>query len=139
MTAWAGLASLLLLAGLAAWLWWPGEVAPQLTPEMIKSINHSGTTVTVIDGGSRRDAHTLWARYHDRQPFGEPPTSPRLLGISLAKVESEGAPGNGTYWVVYSDRVWNQSFGHDESASGFGQEVIFVRTGSLKARSSTRF
>jgi len=70
---------------------------------------------------------------------GAADVTPRLLGISLAKVESERAPGNGTCWVVYSDRVWNQSFGHDESASGFGQEVIFVDTGSLKARSSTRF
>jgi len=41
--------------------------------------------------------------------------------------------GSGTYWVVYSDRVWNQAFGPDASASGFGREVILVDPGSLRA------
>jgi hypothetical protein len=128
-------AVLLLASGLVARHWWPSpsEVAPQLTPEMVKSIDQTGRTVTLIGGGSRRDAHDLWARYHDRPPVGDPPKSPQLLGISLAQVD-----GNGTRWVVYSVRAWNQSFGMDGGGS-FGREVIFVDPHSLKAVSSTLF
>jgi hypothetical protein len=106
---------------------------------MINAIGHTQRTVTLISGGSRHDAHTLWVRYHDRDAYGDPPKSPRLLGISLAKVESDSAPGSGTYWVIFSDRVWNQSFGPDGSGSGFGREVIYVDPDSLKAVSSTLF
>lgn len=106
---------------------------------MVKEIGHSQETVTLVGGGSRDDAHTLWERYHDRGPNGHPPESPRLLGISLAKVETASAPGSGTYWVVYSDRVWNQSFGPDPSASGFGREVTLVDPGSLRALTTTLF
>ena len=107
---------------------------------MVTSIGHTGRTVTVIGGGSRHDAHALWARYHDRDPFGDPPTSRRLLGISLAQVDSHHSePRSGTYWIVYSDRVWNQSFGADGSGSGLGEEVILVDPDSLRAVSSTLF
>ena len=106
---------------------------------MVKAIGASQQTVTLVGGGSRHDAHTLWARYHDRGPNGDPPESPRLLGISLAKVETGSAPGSGTNWVVYSDRVWNQAFGPDPSASGFGREVILVDPGSLRALATTLF
>jgi hypothetical protein len=133
------LALALLIGAGAAWYWWPREVAPGLTPEMVRAIDHTGPKVTLTDGGSRQDAHTLWARYRDRAPMGEPPTSPRLLGISLAKVETDSVPGNGTYWVVYCDRVWNESFGPDPNASGFGREVIYVDPDSLRALSSTVF
>ena len=135
----AVLASLLLIGGVSAWHWWPREAAPELTPQMVKAIAQSQRTVTVVGGGSRDDAHTLWARYHDRDPSGDPPKSPRLLGISLAKVESSGSPGSGTFWVVYSDMVWNESFGPDGSGSGLGREVIFVDPGSLHAVPSALF
>jgi hypothetical protein len=133
------IAAALLVGAGAAWYWWPREVAPGLTPEMVKGIDHPGLKVTVIGGGSRRDAHALWARYHDRAPMGEPPMSPRLLGISLANVETDSVPGTGTYWVVYCDGVWNQSFGPDASASGFGREVTYLDPDSLRALSSSLF
>ncbi|WP_344156422.1 hypothetical protein [Nocardioides koreensis] len=135
----AVVASLLLVAGVSVWQWWPAKVAPELTPQMVKAIGHSQQTVTLVGGGSREDAHTLWERYHDRGPNGHPPESPRLLGISLAKVETDSAPGSGTYWVVYFDRVWNQAFGPDASASGFGREVTLVDPGSLRGLGATLF
>lgn len=135
----AVLGAVLLVAALAAWHWWPVEAAPGLTAQMVKDIDHPGMSLTLIDGGSRRDAHALWVRYHDRDPHGEPPESPRLQGISLARVRSQGAPGDGTFWVVYSDRVWNQSFGPDGSGGDFAREVIFVDPDSLRPVSSTLF
>jgi hypothetical protein len=53
----AVLASLLLIAGVSVWYWWPREVAqqptalPQLTPQMVEAIGHSGRRVTVIPPG----------------------------------------------------------------------------------------
>src|SRR4029077_12522029 len=132
-------AAVLILAGVASWYWWPRQVAPGLTPQMVKTIDSSDRSITLVGGGSRRDAHALWVRYHNRRPNGDPPKAPRLLGISLAKVKSDSAPGSGTYWVVYSDRVWNQSFGPDGSGSGFGREVTLVDPGSLSALSSSLF
>lgn len=133
----AVVACLVIVVGLSLRHWWPAEVAPDLTPEMVTEINDIDRTVTVIDGGSRDDAHTLWARYHDRATNGDPSEKPRLLGISRARVDSSSVPGSGTYWIVYSGRVWNQSFGPDGSGSGFGHEVVFVDPGSLEVLSST--
>ena len=54
-------AVVLLFALVAGWHWWPRDVAPGLTPQMVRVINSSGhQNITFIDGGSRRDAHTLW-------------------------------------------------------------------------------
>lgn len=121
----------------AAWYWWPREVAPGLTPQMVRAVDRSHWTITPVGGGSRRDAHTLWARYHGRAPYGEPPTAPRLRGISLADVSSGTFPGSGRYWVVFSDRVWNPSLGPDSTAGGFGREVVLVDPDSLAQVAST--
>src|SRR4051812_26711089 len=69
-------AAVLLLGGVAGWYWWPRQVAPGLTPEMVNAIDWPERNVSVVGGGSRRDAHTLWVRYHARQPEGTPPESP---------------------------------------------------------------
>jgi hypothetical protein len=126
--------AVLLVLGLVVWQRWPRPVAPALTPQMVADISHSGRSITPIDGGSKRDAHTLWARYHDLRPSGDPPTAPRLLGISLAHVRMQGSPGDGTYWVVYLDHVWSPSFGSAQGPTdAFGRSLVFVSPGSLEA------
>jgi hypothetical protein len=125
----AAAAAVLMLAGLAAWHWRPQQVAPELTPQMVKTIDSSGTSITLVDGGSKADAHTLWQQYHDRAAFGTPAQSPRLLGISLVKLRTSSLPGPGTFWAVYSDRVWTQpSIGQ----GGFGREVLFFDPKTLR-------
>ena len=130
--------AVLLGAAGAGWYWWPRHVAPGLTPQMVKTIDRTQREISLVDGGSRRDAHTLWDRYHERAPLGTPPTSPRLLGISLAKVDAEASPGSGTYWVIYFDRVWMQSLGLD-TWSGLGRQVIFVDPDSLREVATIEF
>jgi hypothetical protein len=125
----AAAVAVLLLAGLAAWHWWPQQVAPELTSQMVKAIDSSGNRITLIDGGSKRDAHILWQRYHDRPAYGTPPKSPRLLGVSLVKLKTDSFPGSGTYWAVYSDRVWEvPSIGE----GSFGREVSFFDPETLR-------
>jgi hypothetical protein len=120
----------LLLAGTATWHWWPRPVAPELTSQMVKAIDSSGnTTISLIAGGSKRDANTLWKRYHDRPAYGTPPEAPRLLGVSLVKLTTDSFPGSGTYWVVYSDRVWGMpSIGE----GNFGRQAIFLDPKTLR-------
>ena len=126
----AAVVAALLFAGLATWHWWPQQVAPELTPQMVKTIDSSGNrSITLVNGGSKKDAHTLWKRYHDRAAYGTPAQSPRLLGISLVNLRTDRVPGSGTYWVVYSDRVWMQpSIGQ----GGFGREVTFLDPETLR-------
>lgn len=128
----------LLLVGAAGWYLWPRQVARGLTPQMVRVIDSSQRRITLVDGGSRRDAHTLWDRYHDQPAFGTPPESPRLLGISLAKVETASVPGSGTYWVVYSDRVWSLPLG-GPGKGAFGREVSFVDPDTLKVAMRMQF
>ena len=135
----ASLLSLLLLAGAAGWYWWPRQVAPGLTPQMIRVIDSSQRHITLVDGGSRRDAHTLWARYHALAAYGTPPESPRLLGVSLARVETDSVPGTGTFWVVYSDRVWTRSLGPGPNQSFFTRQVMFVEPDSLRVAAILQF
>jgi hypothetical protein len=97
---------------------------------MVRDIEVGDRTITLVDGGSERDAHTLWKRYHDRTAYGTPPESPRLLGISLVKLTRPSIPtDSGTYWLVYSDRVWEvPSIGE----GGFGRQAIFVDPTTLR-------
>jgi hypothetical protein len=104
----------------------------RLTPQMVKVIDHQQTAVTLVDGGSQRDARLLWNRFGDRGPMGQPPGEPRLRGISLARVDSPAVPGgSGTYWVVFSDHVWTPSHG-PQGGGSFGREVMFVDQDSLR-------
>ncbi len=95
--------------------------------------------ITLVETGARRDAHTLWSRYHQRQPNGTPPENPRLLGISLAQVHDDGSLPNGTYWLVYSDQVWQPSLGPDASRGGFSREIVYVDPKTLRALESMDF
>ncbi len=96
---------------------------------MVKAIEVGDRRITLIDGGSKRDAHTLWKRYHDRTAYGTPPESPRLLGVSLVNLRTDSFPGSGTYWVVYFDRVWEvPSIGE----GSFGRQAVFVDPTTLR-------
>ena len=105
---------------------------------MVNVIRWSGhRDITLVDGGSRRDAHTLWSRYHDLPAAGAA-KSPRLLRISLAKLETDSVPGSGTYWVVYLDRVWSLPLG-GPGPGAFAREVTFVDPDTLQQVMSTTF
>jgi hypothetical protein len=128
---------LVLCVGGAIWFLRSPKVAPALTPQLTRTIETSHRRVTMIDGGSRRDAHTLWDRYHNQPAMGSPPTAPRLLGISLARVDGEGVPGSGTFWIVYSDHVWMRPTIGSETA--FGREVVFIDPTSLRVVGAADF
>jgi hypothetical protein len=129
----AALVLLCALAGAAAWHWWPRQVAPALTSGRVTQLHHLvHGHVVVVEGGSRRDAHTLWSRYHDRPAAGTPATKPRLVGISLVHVS--GSPvaeiSGRTWWVVYTDRVWGMPTG--PGSPGFGSTVVLVDPSTLE-------
>jgi hypothetical protein len=123
-------ACLLLGVGGTIWYLHSPKVAPGLTPLLVRTIETSHRQVTLIDGGSRRDAHALWERYNSQPAIGTPPKAPRLLGISLARVEGEGVPGSGTFWIVYTDGVWMRPMVGNETS--FGREVVFIDPTSLR-------
>lgn len=126
-----GVAALAVIAaGLVGWRAWPrdpGPVAPPVTTRELRQVDHAEEGgLTLVGGGSRTQAHRLWAHYHDRPAFRG--VKPRLLGIS--RVRLTGASWDGVYWLVLSDHVYQFSFGPDADAGGYGLEAVFVPDGS---------
>ena len=60
---------------------------------------------------------------------------PRLLGIS--RVRLSGTSWDGVHWLVFSDRVYQFSFGPDASAGSYGREAVFVPDGSKSVSGNT--
>ncbi len=123
-------------AAIVTWRVWPrdpGPVAPALSAADEHWVAHRlQGSVTLLPGGSRPDAHRLWSRYH-HQRWGNPDgTSPRLVAISLAHVESELATGN--YWIVYSDHVYMVPLG-GPGHGGYGRAYQLVDPRDLRAAS----
>src|SRR4051812_36555148 len=65
-----GVATVALIAiALVAWRAWPrdpGPVAPQVTARQLSQVRHAegGSSLTRVGGGSKSQAHRLWANYH---------------------------------------------------------------------------
>src|SRR4029078_8183984 len=89
---------ILLLAGLAGWLWWPRPVAPGLTPQMVRVFDAGGAG-TIMGGGrwiEGRRSHALEAV--SRSP-GTPDASrvAATFGISLVQFHAPSSRDSGTY------------------------------------------
>jgi hypothetical protein len=121
-----GIATLaLVLVGVVvsrAWPHDPGPIAPPVTAaELARVDHHQPGSVTMVNGGSKSQAHRLWQYYRQRQAFHG--LKPQLLGISHVRVT--GSPGqDGVYWLVFSDHVWQESFG--PGRGGFAFEAVLV-------------
>ena len=101
------LALVVLAVGVQVWVF--PQVAPPVPEAAIAHFERGHTrSVTVLDTGSRREAHRLWARYQDERAVQG--VRPRLLGISLVRLRSDIASESGTYWLVALDDVWVPSF-----------------------------
>jgi hypothetical protein len=129
-----GALALALLAAVAVtWRAWPrdsGPVAPALTRAEVRAVAHRFQgSVTLLRGGSRGDAHQLWTRYRHQRWANPDGSDPRLLGISLAHVESDVVSGD--YWIVYSDHVYAASLGLGGDG-GYGRSIQLVAPGSLR-------
>jgi hypothetical protein len=131
-------AVVLIAAAIAGWWMWPhdpGTVAPPLTAREVRQFDRvQQGAITVLGGGSQSRAHELWAYYNDRPAHQG--VKPRLLGIS--RVRLHGSPADdGIYWVVFSDRVYQASFG--PGPGGFGRQVVLVpdRGSSVKGNITT--
>jgi hypothetical protein len=111
---------------LVAWRAWPrepGQVAPEVTARELSQVRHAEmASLTRVGGGSVSQAHQLWAYYHARPAYQG--VKPRLLGIS--RVHLSGTSWDGTYWLVFSDNVYQQSYGTDASAGRYSREAVFV-------------
>jgi hypothetical protein len=109
-------------AAVVTWRVWPrdpGSVAPELTQRQIHVAEHGVQgKVTWLGGGSRTEAHELWARNHDR--IGYEGVKPRLLGVSMVHVESDQLTGD--YWLVLFDRSYMWAFGPG-GGGGYGYEM----------------
>jgi len=110
----------------------PGPVSQELTAREIRVAGHRlGGDLTIVHGGSRTQAHRLWARYHDQT--GHEGVKPRLLGVSLVhwSAPTPTLEPTGNYWLVLSDRVWNANLsGLGGSPGSYGLEIILVPEGS---------
>ena len=129
-------AGLLVAAGLVTWRVWPrdpGPVAPELSARLMAVADHRiQGHVTLVGGGSRSEAHRLWARYHDQDAYQG--VKPRLLGISLVHVASNDPKAftpSGDYWVVFCDQAWQPNLGgQGDSPGGYSREIVLVHEGS---------
>ena len=133
-----GIAALvLLLVGLVAWRASPrdpGPIAPPITAaELARVDHHQPGSVALVGDGSKSQAHRLWEYYRQRQALHG--VKPQLLGISHVRVT--GSPGqDGIYWLVFSDHVWQESFG--PGPGGFAFEAVLVPDDGKSLYGSTR-
>ncbi len=122
-------AVVLVLAGALAWRTWPrdpGPVAPQVTARELRQADRiQDGSVTLLGGGSRTQAHRLWAYYRDQRPLQG--VRPRLMGISRVLLRDSSEQPDGIYWLVFSDHVYQYSFGG--CCGGVGRQVVFVPDG----------
>jgi hypothetical protein len=118
-------AGVLIAAAITGWRMWPhdpGPVAPPLTASEVRQFDRvQQGDITGLGGGSKSHAHELWAYYHDRPAYQG--VKPRLLGISRVRLRDSPAD-DGIYWLVFSDHVYQASFG--PGRGGFGREVVLV-------------
>jgi hypothetical protein len=124
----------LTVAALVVWRAWardPGSVAPPVTAQELSRFDRAQQgSLTLLDGGSTSQAHRLWDYYHDRPAYQG--VKPRLLGIS--RVQLRGSPADdGVYWLVFSDHVYQASFGAG-GGGGYGREVVLVPDGSTSVK-----
>jgi hypothetical protein len=105
-------------------------------------LGEATTTIGLLSEGPARPAGASVPRLTSRVPCVVRRGHGRLRESADTQRRRQGWEGHLTrfgYWVIFSDRVWNQSFGPDESASGFGRQVIYVHPDSLNAVLSTSF
>jgi hypothetical protein len=127
----------LIVAGVLAWRMWPhdpGPVAPQVTVRELRQADRvQEGSLTLLGGGSKTQAHRLWAYYRDRPPIQG--VKPRLLGISRVQLRDSPEQPDGIYWLVFLDHVYQYAFGG--CCDGVGREVVFVPDGSTSVSGNT--
>jgi hypothetical protein len=125
--------AVLVVAGIVTWrLWQPDpRPVPELTQAQVARLDRRlQGAVRWVGGGSREEAHRLWVRYHDQEPYEG--VTPRLLGISRVHVSAapRDAQQSGYFWLVYCDRAWEPNLGGVGGPAGwYSREVIMVRQG----------
>ena len=119
------------LVAVLTWRMWPrdpGPVARQVSDrELLQAERVEHASLTLLGGGSKAEAHRLWDYYRDRPAFQG--VKPRLLGISRVQLGGGTLESDGIYWLVFSDHVYQPSFGPG-GGGGYGRQVVLVPDGS---------
>jgi hypothetical protein len=112
----------------------PGPVAPPVTASELRQFDRNQPgNVTLLSGGSKSEAHRVWAYYSDRRAVHG--VAPQLLGIS--RVEVHGSGYARVFWLVLSDHVWQDRYGA-EGGRVLAREAVLVPTGSTSLYGDTR-